>query len=108
MKEKKEQISNELMNELLRLHSSTAKKIYEIIYKKNYKYKDKWGKIKKLLKKDWIYRKLIKQSREEEIREKIKNYEKSVCYPNKETAQYEYMQYQKELIEILDNKAKNK
>ena len=56
----------------------------------------------------WKQKGYIKQSREEEIREKIKNYEKSVCYPNKETTQYEYMQYQKELIEILDNKAKNK
>ena len=100
----KEQISNELMNELLRLHSSTAKKIYEIIYKKNYKYKDKWGKIKKLLKKDWIYRKLIKQSREEEIREEIKNIEINIC-----TKDYlKVIKLQKELIEILDNKEKNK
>ena len=103
----KEQISNELMNELLRLHSSTAKKIYEIIYKKNYKYKDKWGKIKKLLKKDWIYRKLIKQSREEWLRNEIgllKENPDVKCF----ASEMQIVLLYEELIEILDNKEKNK
>jgi hypothetical protein len=62
----------------------------------------------RMLKLSWRSKGLIKQSREKELRVKIKNYENSVCYPNKETTQYEYMCYQKELIEILDNKLKEK
>ena len=111
MKEQKEQISEEFAKELLKLIKDGNWRIYfegisleEMLNQEIYSIKDiEYNIINRILK-YWKQKGYIKQSREEEIREKIEE-EKTANYP----INYEHFYREAvELIEILDNKEKNK
>jgi hypothetical protein len=90
MREKKEQISEEFADKLLEDYYFGDKPDFRLCMKE--------------MKKRWKENGYIKQSREEEIREEIKNIEVNICTKD----YFKVIKLQKELIEILDNKEKNK
>jgi hypothetical protein len=107
MKEDKEQISEEFSHKLLLFTPDVAYRIRNILYSNNKK-QDKWGRIKKLILNDWKRWNHIKLSREEEIRNVLRDSSFFTTRDDEEMLAKckEIIELQEELIEILDNKDK--